>query len=121
MWVATDQGEHWGEEAARADGLYALETEGVRRRTAKLFFCCPVGVEMCGPYFTPDQETLFLAVQHPGCDGTDKFKGFERASTFADPPRAGRTSIRTCRRAFSARHHQSGRRQDRLSAGPSLP
>ena len=57
--VATDQGEHWGEKAARADGLYALETEGVRARTAKLFFCCPVGAEMCGPYFTPDQETLF--------------------------------------------------------------
>ncbi|HEV7464437.1 MAG TPA: PhoX family phosphatase [Methyloceanibacter sp.] len=85
LWVATDQGEHWGEKTARADGLYALETEGVRRRTAKLFFRCPVGAEMCGPYFTPNQETLFVAVQHPGCDGTDKFKGFERVSTFADP------------------------------------
>ena len=85
LWVATDQGEHWGEKTARADGLYALETEGVRRRTAKLFFRCPVDAEMCGPYFTPNQETLFVAVQHPGCDGTDKFKGFERVSTFADP------------------------------------
>ena len=58
---------------------------GPLRRTAKLFFRCPVGAEMCGPYFTPDQETLFLAVQHPGADGTDKFKGFERTSTFEDP------------------------------------
>ncbi len=85
LWVATDQGEHWGEKTGRADGLYALETEGARRRTSKLFFRCPVGAEMCGPYFTPDQETLFLAVQHPGTDGTDKFKGFERVSSFADP------------------------------------
>jgi secreted PhoX family phosphatase len=85
LWVATDQGEHWGEKTARADGLYALETEGERRRTSKLFFRCPVGAEMCGPYFTPNLETLFLAVQHPGTDGTDKFKGFERPSTFEDP------------------------------------
>jgi secreted PhoX family phosphatase len=83
LWVATDQGEPWP--TGRADGLYALETEGARRRTAKLFFRCPVGAEMCGPCFTPDQETLFVAVQHPGADATDRYKGFERASTFADP------------------------------------
>ena len=85
LWVATDQGEHWGEKTGRADGLYAVETEGARRRASKLFFRCPVGAEMCGPYFTPDQETLFVAVQHPAADGTDKFKGFERASSFEDP------------------------------------
>lgn len=85
LWVATDQGEHWGEKTGRADGLYAVETEGPRRRVSKLFFRCPVGAEMCGPYFTPDQETLFVAVQHPAADGTDKFKGFERASSFEDP------------------------------------
>ncbi|MGV1014051.1 MAG: PhoX family protein [Methyloceanibacter sp.] len=83
LWISTDQGEPWP--TGRADGLYALETEGERRRTSKLFFRCPVGGEMCGPCFTPDGETLFVAVQHPGTDGTDRYKGFERASTFADP------------------------------------
>jgi secreted PhoX family phosphatase len=83
LWISTDQGDSWP--TGRADGLYALETEGARRRTAKLFFRCPVGAEMCGPCFTPDQETLFVAVQHPATDATDRYKGFERASTFADP------------------------------------
>jgi len=83
LWISTDQGRPWP--TARADGLYALETEGTRRRTGKLFFRCPVGGELCGPCFTPDQETLFVAVQHPGTDATDRYKGFERASTFADP------------------------------------
>jgi secreted PhoX family phosphatase len=83
LWISTDQGDPWP--TGRADGLYALETEGERRRTPKLFFRAPVGGELCGPCFTPDQETLFVAVQHPGTDATDRYKGFERASTFADP------------------------------------
>lgn len=84
LWIATDQGSRWGK-TGKSDGLYALETEGDFRGHSKLFFRCPVGGEMCGPYFTPDSETLFLAVQHPGTDGTRDFKGFERNSTFEDP------------------------------------
>ena len=84
LWISTDQGSKWGK-TGKSDGLYGLETEGELRGQSRLFFRCPVGGELCGPYFTPDSETLFLAVQHPGTDGTKALKGFERASTFADP------------------------------------
>ncbi len=84
LWVSTDQGSGWGK-TGKSDGLYAVETKGDLRGSSKLFFRCPVGGELCGPYFTGDQKTLFLAVQHPGTDGTKAFKGFERASTFEDP------------------------------------
>jgi secreted PhoX family phosphatase len=84
LWISTDQGTGWGK-TGKSDGLYALETEGELRGTSKLFFRCPVGGELCGPYFTENAETLFLAVQHPGTDGTKDFKGFERDSTFEDP------------------------------------
>ena len=84
LWVSTDQGRSWGK-TGKSDGLYSMETEGALRGHSKLFFRCPVGGEMCGPYFTSDKETLFLAVQHPGTDGTGDFVGFERDSTFEDP------------------------------------
>lgn len=83
LWVATDQGDEWPL-TQKADGLYALDT-GAKRGKSKLFFRCPVGAELCGPYFTPDQETLFVAVQHPGTDGTKDYARFGRASTFEDP------------------------------------
>lgn len=84
LWVATDQGSRWSK-TGKSDGLYGVETDGSARGTAKLFFRCPIGGEMCGPCFTDDGETLFLAVQHPGTDGTKDLKGFERNSTFEDP------------------------------------
>jgi len=62
LWVATDGNERTG----AADGLWALETRGQRRGTGRAFFRAPVGAEVCGPRFSPDGRSLFLAVQHPG-------------------------------------------------------
>jgi len=85
LWIATDQGGGWLVTSGGADGVYALETEGPGRGTARAFFRAPVGAEMCGPRFTPDGRTLFVAVQHPAADGAEAYPGFERPSTFEDP------------------------------------
>jgi secreted PhoX family phosphatase len=64
LWIATDGNS--GAATGRTDGVWAMETEGALRGTGKLFYRCPNGAELCGPEFTPDDETLFVAVQHPG-------------------------------------------------------
>jgi secreted PhoX family phosphatase len=82
LWIATDGNSD--RDTGRSDGLWSLETEGEGRATSKLFFRCPAGAELCGPEFTPDGETLFVAIQHPADDGT-KWKAFNRLSSFEDP------------------------------------
>ncbi len=84
LWVTTDQGEAWAK-SGTADGVWAVGTEGEARGMGKMFFRVPVGAEMCGPCFTPDGKTLFVAVQHPATDGAKDYAPFGRASTFEDP------------------------------------
>lgn len=72
LWVATDGNS--GNKTGRTDGVWSMETAGKLRGTSRHFYRCPEGAELCGPTFTPDDTTLFVANQHPG-DG----------STFDDP------------------------------------
>jgi uncharacterized protein len=67
MWLATD-----GAPSAinRNDALHAVITEGPNRGRVAQFLSVPAGAETCGPEFSPDQLTLFIAIQHPGEDGT---------------------------------------------------
>lgn len=85
LWISTDQGSGWHKASGTADGVWALETEGERRGTGKMFFRVPAGAEMCGPCFSDDDTTLFVAVQHVAADGMEHYPGFERESTFDDP------------------------------------
>jgi len=91
LWISTDGNN--AKATGRADGLWALETEGELRGTSRHFFRVPLGAEMCGPCFTPNDETLFLAVQHPGESEEGAPASFENPATrwpdFKDgmPPR----------------------------------
>ena len=81
LWVSTDGNNN--KATGRTDGLWAVDTEGEARATSKLFFRVPVGAELCGPLFAPDDETAFVAVQHPG-DGGEEWDGHGRPSYYED-------------------------------------
>jgi uncharacterized protein len=75
IWISTD-----GQDDAAGfnDSLYAATTSGPNRAATRCFFNAPRGSEVCGPEFTPDGRTLFVAVQHPG---DEKGSSFDKPST----------------------------------------
>jgi secreted PhoX family phosphatase len=92
LWVATDGNDGTGAN----DGLWAVATDGAARGTGRAFFRAPNGAEVCGPRFTPDGRTLFLAIQHPGDAGEGTFEN--PATRWPDfgssPPRPSVLAIR---------------------------
>jgi secreted PhoX family phosphatase len=73
LWIATDQGDSQSK-FKTGDGVWVCDTVGEGRAVTRFFFRCPADAEMAGTAFTPDDKTLFVAVQHPA-----------EGSTFAEP------------------------------------
>lgn len=60
------------------NGLWYIPTSGENAGKAFLFATGPMECETTGPCFTPDQQTMFLAIQHPGeANGTRKNQASE--------------------------------------------
>ncbi len=71
LWVVTDisssrlnGSNEYGYHANNA--IFMVPTKGPNRGVAFRFGNGPVHSECTGPYFTPDEETFFVNVQHPG-------------------------------------------------------
>ena len=72
LWVVTDISTLSLNQPSNAytyhknNAMFMIPTSGPNRGVAFRFANGPVEAELTGPYFTPDEETLFLNVQHPG-------------------------------------------------------
>jgi hypothetical protein len=67
LWITTDGQPRSLEQN---DTLQACPTDGPDRGLVKRFLTAPKGAEVTGPCFTPGNTTLFVAIQHPGENGT---------------------------------------------------
>lgn len=84
LWISTD-GAPSG--IGRADGLFKVTLEGAERGKVEQFLAVPRDAETCGPIIHDEERTVFVAVQHPGEDGS-----FEnQVSFFPDYVPAGAT------------------------------
>ncbi|WP_210651643.1 PhoX family phosphatase [Nocardioides sp. SYSU D00065] len=87
LWVSTD-----GQPSAIkvSDGLFKVPVEGPERGRVQQFLAVPSGAETCGPVIHDQDGSVFVAVQHPGEDGTwdapqSRFPDFVPAGTAPIP------------------------------------
>jgi secreted PhoX family phosphatase len=67
LWIATD-----GQPSslAHSDGLYKVPLAGPERGRVQQFLAVPAGAETCGPVIHDRDGSVFVAVQHPGEEGS---------------------------------------------------
>jgi secreted PhoX family phosphatase len=67
LWISTD-----GQPGTigYCDGLFKVGLEGAERGRVEQFLAVPRDAETCGPIIHDDERTVFVAVQHPGEDGS---------------------------------------------------
>lgn len=87
LWISTD-GAPSG--IGKADGLFKVTLDGAERGRVEQFLAVPREAETCGPIIHDEERTVFVAVQHPGEDGTFA----DQHSFFPDYIPAGSTPAR---------------------------
>lgn len=67
LWISTD-----GQPSALKldDGLFKVPVQGPDRGRVQQFLAVPAGAETCGPVIHDRDGSVFVAVQHPGEDGS---------------------------------------------------
>lgn len=94
LWIATDEA---NKIAGMANGVYACDVTGPGRALTRLFLRGPIGSEICGPCFTPDNRTFFASIQHPAeNEGSTRDKPTTRWPDFRPgrPPRPSVVAVR---------------------------
>lgn len=75
LWVGTNIASSQLNQGAYADfknnGLFAIVSPVSAKRKVLQFASAPNGAALVGPCFTPDERSMFIAVQHPGADTVD--------------------------------------------------
>jgi secreted PhoX family phosphatase len=84
LWISTDGAPS---SIGYADGLFKVTLDGADRGKVEQFLAVPRDAETCGPVIHDDERTVFVAVQHPGEEGTFA----DQHSYFPDYVAAGAT------------------------------
>ncbi|MEQ4518716.1 PhoX family phosphatase [Pseudarthrobacter sp. B907] len=67
MWIATDGAPS---SIGYADGLFKVTLDGPERGRVEQFLAVPRDAETCGPIIHDEERHVFVAVQHPGEEGS---------------------------------------------------
>jgi secreted PhoX family phosphatase len=87
MWIATDGAPS---SIGYADGLFKVTLDGKERGKVEQFLAVPREAETCGPVIHDAERSVFVAVQHPGEEGSYA----DQHSFFPDYVGAGKTPKR---------------------------
>ncbi|MDY7024173.1 MAG: DUF839 domain-containing protein, partial [Cyanobacteriota bacterium] len=77
------------------NSVWFLPTSGENAGNAYLFAIGPMECEMTGPFFSPDQQTLFISAQHPGEANGIREKMATQERQFAMQTTAGEEFMQT--------------------------
>ncbi len=109
LWMTSDiSGGSIGKKRYKAfghNGLFVIPRRGRQAGEVIKVASAPVEAEFTGPFFSPDQKTLFLSVQHPG-EKTKELGRYTSNWPFAKKNKKPRSAVITIKGALLERFTQ---------------